>query len=177
LVIFIALERLSIGKHVYAIPRDNLNQLARWQWYFTLFFIIGISFLKLSVTFFLLRIIHWPYYRRFLYSMIGLLVSLMLVWFGSLIIQCVPVSDILEPLMGTSRCNSRTAHRDLDLFNNGELLLDRITSSKRLDLPFLAANAATDLIFASMSIPVVWTLHVSPRTRISLVAILSLGFV
>jgi hypothetical protein len=136
LVIFIALERLSIGKHIYAIPPDNLNQLARWQWYFKLFFMIGISFLKLSVTFFLLRIIHWPYYRRFLYSMIGLLVTLTLVWFGSLIIQCVPISEFLESLMGSSHCNSRTTHRDLDLFNNGELLSDRITSSKTLDSQF-----------------------------------------
>lgn len=119
-MVFIALERLGIGRHLYAIPANNLTQLVRWQWYFTLFIAIGISFVKLSVAFFLLRIIHRPYYQRFLYSMISLLVPLTLVWFGTLIFQCVSVSEACEPLIRSPRCISRTTYRDLGLFNNGK---------------------------------------------------------
>lgn len=120
LVVFIALERLGIGKHIYAIPAENLTQLVRWQWYFTLFIVIGISFVKLSVAFFLLRIIHRPYYRRFLYNMIGLLVPLTLVWFGTFASQCVPVSKVWEPFVRSPRCISRTTYWDLVIFNNGK---------------------------------------------------------
>ncbi|KAF2786170.1 hypothetical protein K505DRAFT_260469, partial [Melanomma pulvis-pyrius CBS 109.77] len=156
-IVFLAMTRLGTGKHLWAVPMEDLLKIAHWQWYFTLLIIIGISFVKLSVAFFLLRIIHRPYYRRFLYVMIGVLVSLTLAWCGTLVFQCVPVSAAWNPTLAHARCFSDAQYRSIGLANS-------------------SFNAATDLIFAILPIPIVWTLCINLRTRISLIIVLSLGF-
>lgn len=40
----------------------------------------------------------------------------------------------------------------------------------------IAINIATDLLFATLPIPILWNLQVSVRTRIGLVSVLSLGY-
>lgn len=40
----------------------------------------------------------------------------------------------------------------------------------------IVVNIITDVLFASLPIPIVWNLQVNLRTKISLVAILSLGY-
>ena len=41
---------------------------------------------------------------------------------------------------------------------------------------YLGTNIATDVLLATLPIPKVWKLQVNVRTKISLIAILSLGF-
>jgi len=41
----------------------------------------------------------------------------------------------------------------------------------------VAFNIFTDVCFATLPIPIVWNLQMSSRTRISLIAVLSLGYV
>lgn len=97
---------------------EDLLKIAHWQWYCTLLIVIGISFVKLSVAFFLLRIINRPYYRRFLYVMIGILVSLTLAWFGTLVFQCVLVSAAWNPTLAQARCFSDVQYRSIGLANS-----------------------------------------------------------
>jgi hypothetical protein len=72
-IAFIRLISLGFGKHFWAIPFDNILGVARLLWIVTLLYAVGISFVKLSVAFFLLRIIQRPVCRRLLYGMIGML--------------------------------------------------------------------------------------------------------
>ncbi|KAF2183867.1 hypothetical protein K469DRAFT_478793, partial [Zopfia rhizophila CBS 207.26] len=50
---------------------------------------------------------------------------------------------------------SQTTYRNIGLFDN-------------------AINIATAIVFATLSIPIVWSLWVNPRTKISLIAVPSL---
>ncbi|KAF2471195.1 uncharacterized protein BDR25DRAFT_223412 [Lindgomyces ingoldianus] len=165
LIIFIALTRLGFGKHTSAIPLDDLGRISKWLWWFSLVYIMGVSFVKLSIACCLLRIIQRPNYRRFLYGMLEVLLAVLtLAWFFTFIFQCVPVaaawhSSLRPPHIteGNARCMSHTTYRDLGLFNS-------------------AINIATDVIFATLPIPIIWNLRVNLRTRISLIVILGLGF-
>jgi len=80
---------------------------------------------------------------------------------GTIIFQCLPVHAIwnlnLQPPMGTARCYSDSVYRSIGLFNG-------------------AINIITDVLFASMPIPVILALQVNLRTKITLIAILSLGY-
>ncbi|KAF2710766.1 hypothetical protein K504DRAFT_335315, partial [Pleomassaria siparia CBS 279.74] len=157
LSIFIALTRLGIGKHLWAVHYEDLLKIAHRQWFLTLFIILGIGFVKLSVAFFLLRIIHRANYRRFLYVMIALLTPLTFAWAGTFIFQCIPVSAAWDPNVSQSRCMSHVVYRNVGLAHS-------------------AINAMTDLVIAILLIPMVWTLRISLRTRVSLMVVLSLGF-
>lgn len=71
LAIFISLADLGFGKHFWAIPFNNVISAVRLLWISTLLYAAGISFVKLSVALFLLRIIQRPVYRRLLSGTIG----------------------------------------------------------------------------------------------------------
>ncbi|ORY07133.1 hypothetical protein BCR34DRAFT_489621, partial [Clohesyomyces aquaticus] len=90
---------------------------------FTTLYIMGVSFVKLSVAWFLLRIMQRRSYRRCLYGIIG----------------------------------GDSIHR-----------IKRPT--------YTAVNIALDVLFATLPIPIIWTLRAGMRTRVSLIMILGLGF-
>jgi hypothetical protein len=71
LIIFTILVRLGFGKHLWAISPHNVISIGPLVWAFTLIVVLGICFVKLSVAFFLLRIIQLTAYRRLLYCSIG----------------------------------------------------------------------------------------------------------
>lgn len=71
LITFASLVRLGIGRPKDAIPLENALAMGPYLWSFLLLYVVGISFIKLSVAFFLLRIIHRSYSCRFLYTMMG----------------------------------------------------------------------------------------------------------
>ncbi|KAF2090079.1 hypothetical protein K490DRAFT_71751 [Saccharata proteae CBS 121410] len=79
----------------------------------------------------------------------------------TLIFQCIPVAaawDLsLKPPIGTANCYSLTTFRDMGLFNS-------------------SINIATDILFASLPIPLIWNLQINKRTKSSLICILSLGY-
>ncbi|KAH8601175.1 hypothetical protein B0O99DRAFT_468240, partial [Bisporella sp. PMI_857] len=79
---------------------------------------------------------------------------------GTLVFQCLPVNaawDIFLRMDPKSKCYSNNTFRDIGLFNG-------------------AINIFTDFLFATMPIPVILSLQINTRTKISLVCILSLGY-
>ncbi|KAF2003011.1 hypothetical protein P154DRAFT_429834, partial [Amniculicola lignicola CBS 123094] len=73
-------------------------------------------------------------------------------------IQRTAWESSLRPPTGNARCISQIAYHNIGLFNS-------------------AVNLAINVLFAVLPIPIVWNLWVSLRTKISLIAVLSLGFV
>lgn len=70
--LFVRATHYGIGRHIYAIPPQEFASL-----YYTIFWqglivVFAVSFVKLSIAFFLLRLAQRTQYRRFLYGVIGL---------------------------------------------------------------------------------------------------------
>jgi len=63
---------LGIGRHLTdPILLANFSRIMLWTWMRSLFIVLGISLVKVSVGFFLLRVVDGTKYKRFIIGMIG----------------------------------------------------------------------------------------------------------
>lgn len=77
---------------------------------------------------------------------------------GTLIFQCWPVNAAWDPVAKlTGYCYPRKTFASIGLFNT-------------------SINITTDVIFASVPIPIVWNLQMNRNTKLAVVGILSLGY-
>ncbi|KAF2828696.1 hypothetical protein CC86DRAFT_404593 [Ophiobolus disseminans] len=132
----------------------------------------GISLVKISISFLLLRLAARKTYKWFLWGMIGFMGAFTLTCLGTLvsrddnpaIFQCIPVAATWDmrlraPPFGTgnAKCFSGPTFSRIGLMN-------------------AVVNITTDFMLAIVPIPLIWKLQLNIQARISLVAILSLGF-
>lgn len=76
------------------------------------------------------------------------------------VFQCLPVNaawDFTVKMDPTTKCYSISIFRSIGLFNG-------------------SINIFTDFVFASLPIPIILPLQINMRTKVSLIAILSLGY-
>ncbi|KUJ14205.1 uncharacterized protein LY89DRAFT_131990 [Mollisia scopiformis] len=144
--------------HMSAIKPAELVKMLHWQYFHSLIVTVGISLIKLSVATFLLRLVPGKGYKIFLYCMIAFLVAFTLSSAGTLIFSCIPIRASWDAAgEPNAKCFSNATFTAIGMFNS-------------------CVNIVTDVLFASLPIPMVWNLQVNIRTRISLIAILSLGY-
>ncbi|KAF1834932.1 hypothetical protein BDW02DRAFT_317965 [Decorospora gaudefroyi] len=156
---------LGVGKYA-AVAKANpegYRNLLKARQIHMIAVVAGISLVKISVSFFLLRLATKKAYVWFLYGLIGFLALFTLACMGTLIFQCIPVAAAWDlrlrpPPMGTgdARCFSNLTFVQLGLFNG-------------------VVNIVTDLLLALIPAPLIWKLQMPIRTRMSLVVVLSLG--
>ncbi|KAF2280550.1 uncharacterized protein EI97DRAFT_368699, partial [Westerdykella ornata] len=158
LVVTIFLTRLGVHLKPETSERDKATHMARWIWLLTLLLVLGISFAKLSLTVYLLRIVRSNAYRVFVYGMIATLSSLTLIWSVALIFRCNPVEAAWDPSSRERYCISQIFYRSIALFNS-------------------SLNAATDLLIAIVSIPIFCALNLDFARRVSIIPLIGLGFV
>lgn len=94
------------------------------------------------------------------------------------IFQCIPIKaawDFMLRLDPSTKCYSLSVFRSIGLFNGGMSPL-KTTHGKVTYRP-IAINIFTDFIFATLPIPIILPLKIDMRSKISLVCILSLGYV
>ncbi len=73
------------------------------------------------------------------------------------------------------KCYSRSLYRDFGLFNSGKFVSrDGETAGVTRRLP--ACNIFTDITFATLPIPLIWSLQLQKRVRLYLIIILSGGY-
>ncbi|CAO2649724.1 Nn.00g010160.m01.CDS01 [Neocucurbitaria sp. VM-36] len=156
----------GLGKHLMALFVDphKLMELTKVQYVQAILIMVGISAVKISIAFCLLRLSVQRTYARILYGSIIFIVLMTIACAGTLIFQCLPVqaawdSTLRPPPFGTghAKCYSLDVFRNLGLMNS-------------------AFNIITDVLFASLPIPLIWQLQLNIRTKISLIIILSLGW-
>ncbi|KFY90705.1 hypothetical protein V500_05043 [Pseudogymnoascus sp. VKM F-4518 (FW-2643)] len=155
----------GVGRHsTDPIYLQNLSTIIKIGFFRGLFLVTGISLVKISVGLFLLRIVEGTVYKRIILGTIGFLVIFTLACLGTLIFQCIPVDAAWDFIQrpppfgtGTAKCYSTPVFTAIGLFNG-------------------AVNIATDVAFALLPIPIIWKLSVNIRTKITLIFILSLGF-
>lgn len=160
------------------------SQFAKVLYIHSIIVMVGISLVKISIAFFLLRltgIASKTPYSRFLYAVVGFIVLMTLGCAGSLIFQCLPLEAIWNytlrppPLgTGTAKCYSNTIFRNLGLMNSCKCLLT--LADVQMTHSNLAFNIVTDVLFATIPIPLIWQLQLNIRTKVSLILVLSLGW-
>ncbi|KUJ23165.1 uncharacterized protein LY89DRAFT_169714 [Mollisia scopiformis] len=158
---FVAEVDLGVGHHM-SDPTlvSNLEKIFHWFFYHGLLNVFGISTVKVSIGFFLLRLVQGTMYKRILVAWITFLVIFGLASCGTIAFDCTPISaawDLSLLADPNTRCFSTSVFRSIALVNG-------------------AINAFTDLAFALLPLPIIIPLKINLRTKISLICILSLGY-
>jgi hypothetical protein len=93
--------------------------------------------------------------------------------FATFLTFCKPIAGQWNAQL-RPKCYSRVLYRDFGLFNAGEGVILEFNNSTNSDLS--ACNIFTDITFATLPIPLIWSLQLQRRIRIYLIIILSGGY-
>ncbi|KAK1830978.1 hypothetical protein QBC39DRAFT_391563 [Podospora conica] len=145
------------GRHMDTIRAREWTVLLEAQFYQSVLeasFAFG--FLKVSIALSLLRLSKGTKFRRILWTLIGFIVIYTLFSFITFMTWCQPISGQWN-FRTKTKCYDKELFRDFGLFN-------------------VACNITTDILFASLPIPLIWSLQLQRRVRIYLIVILSGGY-
>ncbi|KAH8887982.1 hypothetical protein GQ53DRAFT_843762 [Thozetella sp. PMI_491] len=158
LACFIGQVQNGAGHHWYdiGIP-DEWEALKHWQYAQVCVAIIGVSVVKVSVGFGLLRFMKTKWYRRFIISMIAFVVVATIASVGPLLFECHPMYVSWAYIRPVGVCISSESFRAVAELNG-------------------IINVVTDFIFVVTPIPTIVQLKVNRKTKISLIAVICLGF-
>ncbi|RMX85012.1 hypothetical protein D0869_04142 [Hortaea werneckii] len=155
LAIIIPSVSLGAGRHVqYLDPKDNIQGL-RLNFVTQPLCLVALCLTKLSVGFFLLRLTPSKRHVRIIW---GVMILTLLSWLGNfltVLLQCQPLRKVWD-LSQPGRCIPQNQLKIAAFFNS-------------------SVSALTDLIFALLPIPLVRRLQMNRRTKVAIIAILSLG--
>ncbi|KAK1138856.1 hypothetical protein N8T08_001727 [Aspergillus melleus] len=156
---FIGESHHGVGSWSEDISPADSEKLSEYMFYHAIVIVLGISLVKISIGFFLLRftsqnkILKW--------FIIGTLIFLALFTIAcilALIFQCWPVEAAWDvELKRTGKCYSIDTYLRIGQFNS-------------------AINIVTDFIFATLPVFMFAQIQVNKRTKLSLMGILSLGY-
>ncbi|KAF2825008.1 hypothetical protein CC86DRAFT_468265 [Ophiobolus disseminans] len=157
-ICFIVQGYHGLGRHTKIISSGDLIAFDRIGFFMSLLSALtALSLLKISIALFLLRLSKSKWYSRSLWALIGLI--------------CVySVGALLTFLL---RCSPVPRYWDKGI--NGTCYSNKIFVAVSLTNSYL--NVFTDVCFATLPIPIVWSLKMSQRTRMYLIGVLSLGYV
>ncbi|KAK1752852.1 hypothetical protein QBC47DRAFT_430913 [Echria macrotheca] len=146
------------GRHQDLIPRNEMVVLLEAQFYES---VLEASFafgcLKISIALSLLRLNKGgTWYKWILWTLIGFTCLYTLFAFITFMTFCKPISGQWDRTT-KPKCYNKELYRDFGLFN-------------------AACNITTDIMFATLPIPLIWSLQLQRRIRIYLIAILSGGY-
>ncbi|PBP16420.1 hypothetical protein BUE80_DR012875 [Diplocarpon rosae] len=100
------------------------------------------------------RILQWQFYHSVIVT-----VGISLVKLSTIIFSCLPIRASWD----------RASEPDAKCFSTSTFTYIGMSNS-------VVVNILTDVLFASLPIPIVWNLQVNVRTKISLIVIMSLGY-
>ncbi|SPQ25775.1 bfa84ac6-2afd-4b6a-a33f-eab4edb327b3 [Thermothielavioides terrestris] len=149
--------RSGFGRHQDTIPRAEFVSLMEAQFYQSIIeasFAFG--FLKISIALSLLRLSRGSWYNRILWTLIAFTCFYTLFAFVTILTVCRPIAGQWDASL-RPKCYSRLIYRDFGLFN-------------------AACNIFTDVAFATLPVPLIWSLQLQRRIRLYLIAILSGGY-
>ncbi|PGH18780.1 hypothetical protein AJ79_00193 [Helicocarpus griseus UAMH5409] len=148
----------GLGRHFLAIDMEDFPTFGKYIFFNAIFLVTGISLVKISLGFFLLRVAQHSRWRKFIIFMIAFLVLFTLASLGTLIFQCLPVAAAWDMnLRPTAKCLTPNTYLHIGIFNS-------------------SVNIATDVIFATIPIPMFFKIQVKMRRKIILMVILGLGY-
>ncbi|EME46461.1 hypothetical protein DOTSEDRAFT_111802, partial [Dothistroma septosporum NZE10] len=160
-ICFVGETQYAVGKHTECVPKDDYEISAKWQYYHSIWVMIGVVLCKISIALFLMRLVPpQRRYRYFLWGAIVFLICFCLSCLGTLIFACVPIRaswDLDVRAKPSTNCFSNNTFTAMGLYNS-------------------SISCITDFLFAIIPMPIVLKLRVNKRTKVSLGCILSLGY-
>ncbi|KAF2002055.1 hypothetical protein P154DRAFT_431759 [Amniculicola lignicola CBS 123094] len=164
---FVAETHDGLGKHFMVMLMEPVkySHFAKTLYVHSILVMVGVSTVKVSIALFLMRLgTKKGIYNKFLWGVIVFIVILTITCAMTLIFQCLPVAAAWDMSLrpapfgtGDAKCYSMIIFRNLGLMNS-------------------SFNIVTDALFATLPIPLIWQLQLNTRTKISLIAVLSLGW-
>ncbi|KAM3069179.1 hypothetical protein ACMFMG_010699 [Clarireedia jacksonii] len=148
----------GLGAHIYNVDADYLETLAKYIFSSELLYVSTTAITKLSIGVYFLRLSSRRYHFWIIYSVTTVVLSASTGYLFFLLFQCQPISYFWSQYDGDRGfCLSRS-------------ILANVTYAHA------AMSAVTDWAFGILPIAFVWKMKMNPRTKLSVVLILSLGF-
>ncbi|KAH9874862.1 hypothetical protein J1614_004349 [Plenodomus biglobosus] len=159
LATFIVLANLGVEDAQGEATSNDGGSTGPWALALSLLHIIGISLVKLSGAFCLLRIFDRRYCRFLLYGLIAFIIPSALTWFGSTLLRCVPVAAAWNQSVSTgAHCMSWETFITFAVINN-------------------VINTSTDLILVLLIVPIVFSQSINLKNRAMIIVVACVGFV
>ncbi|KAH8591728.1 hypothetical protein B0O99DRAFT_577950 [Bisporella sp. PMI_857] len=148
----------GLGAHMHSIPSDMLETGLKYVFICELLYVMTTTVAKLSIGVYFLRLSSKKYQVQIIYATLGVVMLFSAMYFFFLLFQCTPIQFYWTQFDdGRGSCLSRS-------------VLANVTYAHA------AMSAATDWSFGILPIFFVWKMTMNPRTKLSVVLILSLGF-
>ncbi|KAI8625304.1 hypothetical protein F5Y19DRAFT_479813 [Xylariaceae sp. FL1651] len=155
-ILYIYQSQHGLGTHMVFVSDDDLFAFGAATFAQTIINLLSLGLLKISLSFSLLRLSRSKIFSRIVWSAIAIVSIYTIFAWLTLFLYCKPLSGFWDQ-SSHPKCYS------IDLF-----------------IEFGVANTAlsiiTDITLASLPIPIIWQLQLKTRTRMYLIAILSLGW-
>ncbi|KAF2124902.1 hypothetical protein P153DRAFT_425966 [Dothidotthia symphoricarpi CBS 119687] len=155
-IVIIPEVHLGAGRHRVHVDPESFKEGFRLNFVTQPIYLIAICLVKISVGFFLLRIAVATVYRRIIISTMVFMGVYTVGCFLTIMLQCTNLALLWDPYVkGT--CWSDQTITTLSLLN-------------------VSLNIFTDVLFsAAIPIPLLWSLQMNTRQKMSLICILGLG--
>lgn len=157
----ITAEGLETGFKVDNISREvpqHLANSAKIMFICELLYVVATAVVKLSIGAFFLRLSSKRYQVLTVYITLSIVLLISTMYFFFLLFQCTPISFLWTKYVeGQGKCLS------------GPILAN-------VTYAHAAMSAITDWAFGILPVFFVWGIHMNPRTKVTVILILSLGF-
>ncbi|KAK7946262.1 uncharacterized protein PG986_010583 [Apiospora aurea] len=157
MVCFVGECETGAGRHFSDLDMTLFPAFLRWQYVHGILLVVGISLVKISIGFFLLRLIQNKWYRRAVIFTQVFIALFTISCVCTLILQCVPPDATFALVRPpTAKCFDQATFTNIGIFNG-------------------AVNIMTDAVFVLLPIPMILKLQVNNRTKATLIVALSLA--
>ncbi|KAK7953181.1 hypothetical protein PG988_013875 [Apiospora saccharicola] len=147
----------GLGRHVDAITKEDYRVYLKMTFIETIVTTIGaLACLKVSIGFTLLKLGHCGRYSQIIWGMIGFVCLYEITYLIGFLLNCDPIASFWDKSLAAT-CVP-------------------VAMQKGFAFMCMACNLFSDVVFATLPIPIVWRLEMSPRARVYLYGILGLGY-
>ncbi|CZR67242.1 related to integral membrane protein [Phialocephala subalpina] len=151
----------GLGAHIFNISPDSLQTGFKITFVCELLYVVSTTITKLSIAAYFLRLSSKKYQRMVIYITTAVVLLFSTMYFFFLIFQCTP----------TRYFWTKWIH---SVDPNPKCLDGRVIEA--VTYAHCAVSAITDWSFGILPVFFVWNMQMNPRTKLSVVLILSLGF-
>lgn len=143
---------------MHAIPPDQLQIGLKYIFVCELLYVLTTAIAKLSIGVYFLRLASKKYQVRVIYTTMTAVMIFSTMYFFFLLFQCSPISFIWSQ------------------YEDGKGTCLGPTVIANVAYAHAAMSAVTDWSFGILPVFFVWKMKMNPRTKLSVILILSLGF-
>jgi magnesium-transporting ATPase (P-type) len=157
LVTFIGEAFHGLGRHMDTVSHANMVQFNIWDFVQTIVaHAVAFTFVKISIAVSLLRLSQSRVFQWVIWPIIAVFLASLIVAFFAFFMRCIPLRAVFDTDI-EGNCYPVEQFVQMALANTG-------------------MNIATDVLCATLPIPIIWNLQMRLRTRLYLIVIFSMGY-